>query len=380
MRVARISGTVCVATAVMAAWACQTGTEPGGGKLSALQVAWHVETAANMVSFFLGTPAVDGGLVFVEDGNTVLALDAATGAKRWVRSVRIAPIPAARALLTHNGVVYVSEVDSVLAMRESDGVTIWNFHPDSQAVVYPALDDRALYTGQRGVPIVYALGLTDGRLLWKTNISKAWPYRGFITGTAASGDTVYVAARKFLAENGYIAQGVLVALDRTDGHELWRYETPGQQGGLEDAPVVAGRYLVVSDLIGNSAFAYDRFALKEVWRLPRSTNGSLTPPVVINDDVFLGSADTYLYDIDLTSGSVKWKQTPGGSIGGTTYCAGQVFIQADMIQRRDPQRGGAYTGYVNYVPGKGPFTSNLASDGTRVYVTGEDGVYAINCQ
>lgn len=370
---------ISVAAGVFSLWSCSDSgaTDPNQNHQVALEVLWHVQTAADRASYFQGAPALDGGMVFVEDGNTVLALDAATGNKRWARPVRIAPIPAARALLARNGVVYVSEVDSVLAMRQSDGATIWNFHPDSQAVVYPSLDDRALYTGQRGIPIVYALSLTDGHLLWKVNIGTGWTYPGFVVGTAVAGDTVYVAGRKYLAENGYIGKGVLVALDRRDGRELWRYETPGEHGGLQDAPVVAGNLIVASDFLGFGVFAYDRFALHEIWRTTSRDNGPVTPPVVVGDVVYSGSEDTYMYAIDLQTGNVRWKQSLDGSIAGTGYCGGQVFGQNESLQRRDPEHGGVYTGYLN--AGTYPFTSNLTSDGTRLYFTGENGVYAIKC-
>lgn len=48
---------------------------------------------------------------------------------------------------------------------------------------------------------------------------------------------------------------------------------------------------------------------------------------------------------------------------------GQVFAQAEMVQRRNPQQGGAYSGYLNYDINNGdPFTSNFASDGNRIYI------------
>jgi outer membrane protein assembly factor BamB len=245
------------------------------GKPAKLSLIWHAVTQANGISFFLGTPAVSDGVLYLEDGNTVLALDAKTGAKKWARAVRVAPIAPARNLVVRGGRVFVSETDSILAMDIRDGHTIWNFHPDAQAVVYASADDRAFYTGQRDIPFVYALDLMDGHIIWKVNIGLGWTYPGHVEGTAASGDTVYVAARKWLAQNGYIGQGVLVALDRTDGHELWCYETPGTNGGLEDGPVVAGNLVVVSDLIGNAFFAYDRFAKRLVWRVQGKDNGPL---------------------------------------------------------------------------------------------------------
>ena len=352
----------------------------GNGKPQRLSLRWHVPTQANEVSFFLGTPALEDGVMYLEDGNSVLALDAATGRKLWARPVRKSPIAPARNLVVRLGKVFVSEVDSVLAMDAKDGHTIWNFHPETQAVVFASADDKALYTGQRDIPIVYALELTDGHPLWRTNIGAGWTYPGHVEGTVVSGDTVYVAARKWLAQNGYIGQGVLVALDRNDGHEFWRYETPGTNGGLEDAPVVAGNLLVVSDLIGNGFFAYDRFARRLVWRVQGRDNGPSNPPVVVGDDVFVGSNDRYLYAADLKTGALKWEQIAGGSIGGTAFCAGQVFVQVQMIQRRDPARRGSYSGAFNYDPQAGPFTSNLISDDKNIYFAGEGGVYAVACR
>jgi outer membrane protein assembly factor BamB len=310
----------------------------------------------------------------------VTALATKNGEKIWSRPVRISAVPAARNLVVRNGRVFVSEVDSVLAMDVTDGHTIWKFHPSTQAVVFASVDDRALYTGQRDTPIVYALDFSDGHVLWQNNVGSAWTYPGHITGTAVSGDTVYVAARKWLAQNGYIGQGVLVALDRKDGHELWRYETPGTNGGLEDAPVVAGRLVVVSDLIGNGFFAFDRFAKALAWRVQGSDNGPLTPPVVVDDQVFVGSANGHLYAADLKTGVVQWDQNLVNYIGGTVYCAQQVFVQAMMIQRRDPARGGAYSGAFQYEPQTGPYTSNLVADGQNIYFTGENGIYAVSCK
>ncbi len=48
-----------------------------------------------------------------------------------------------------------------------------------------------------------------------------------------------------------------------------------------------------------------------------------------------------------------------------------------MVQRRDPQHDGAYTGALN--SGTFAFTSNFAANGNIIYFAGEDGVYAIRC-
>src|SRR5213595_1608549 len=79
------------------------------GKPAQLRLVWHAVTQASDVNFFLGTPAVSAGVLYLEDGNTVLALDAKTGAKKWARPVRVHPVAPARNLVVRAGRVFVSE-------------------------------------------------------------------------------------------------------------------------------------------------------------------------------------------------------------------------------------------------------------------------------
>jgi outer membrane protein assembly factor BamB len=133
-------------------------------------------------------------------------------------------------------------------------------------------------------------------------------------------------------------------------------------------------------LIGNAFFAYDRFAKRLVWRVQGKDNGPLTPPVVVGDDVYVGSANTHVYAVNIQTGAIQWDVARTGSIGGTAFCAGQVFIEAFQIQRYDPAQAGAITAVYNYDPDVGPFTSNIATDGTKIYFAGEGGVYALACK
>lgn len=346
-------------------------------KRSALEPLWHtVSTFPG--SSWTGRPALDGGRLFVEDGNTVLALDASTGAKLWARPVRHVPEPPPTTLLARDGRVYISEVDSVLAMDEQDGHTIWNFHPDSQAIVVPAMDQNTYYTGQRGIPVVYALALADGTLRWRTDLSagRGYQYAAHVVGLTVSGDTLYVNARHNLAANGYLSTGLLVALDRSDGHELWRYETTGPYQGFRDEPIVSGGYLVINDFLGKSVVAYDVAAQREAWRVTSPDNGP-ERTIVSGGTAYVADGDGTAFAVDVRTGSVKWKKDVGTSPLGAGFCAEHFFVTNDRVARLDAATG---TLMGRFDPARdAAINSSGASDGQRVYVTGADGIWAFPC-
>jgi outer membrane protein assembly factor BamB len=343
-----------------------------------LRSVWHTATEATPEHFWFGQPALDNGRLFIEDANKVAAFDAATGRLLWKRPVHIAPFPAAEAVLARNGRVYVADVDSILAMDAADGHTLWNVRPDSQAAgALPALDDDALYAGQRGIPVVYGISVADGRVLWKVNVGVGWTFPGHVKGIAVSGDTVYVNVVRYLALNGFISRGVLVALDRRDGSELWRYERPGSQSAFHFAPAVSGALIVVSDLFGGETLEFDRFSGQLLWTAPHPSSST---PVIVGDTVFGAATDQFVWAARLSTGVLLWEKKNGGSLFSSTYCAGGVIANEGMIQRLDAATG-EYTGAFNIrLDTEGSYTSGLVADGTNVYFTGQGGVYAITCR
>jgi outer membrane protein assembly factor BamB len=343
-----------------------------------LRSVWHTATEATPLVFWFGQPALDNGRLFVEDGNKVAAFDAATGRLLWKRPVRIAPAPSAEAVLARNGRVYVAEVDSILAMDATDGHTLWNVRPDSQSAgAFPALDDDALYAGQRGIPVVYRISVADGRILWKVNVGVGWTFPGHVKGIAVSGDTVYVNVIRNLAVNGFISRGVLVALDRRDGSELWRYERAGPRSGFHFAPAISGPLIVVSDYFGGETLEFDRFSGQLLWTAPRPSSST---PVIVGDTVFGAATDQFVWAVRLSTGALLWEKKNGGSLYSSTYCDGGVMANEGMIQRLEATTG-EYTGAFNIrIDTEGSYTSGLVADGTNVYFTGQGGVYAITCR
>lgn len=353
------------------------GPSPNG-----IAIAWHQQTAASANRYWFGTPAVADGRVFVEDVNRIVALDASSGAVIWSTQIKsTSPNPGAENIIVQNGSVFASESNVVAALRESDGEVLWRFQPDSNAAqVGISADDRAVYTGQNATPIVYALAIADGHLLWRVNLGQAqgWQFRADVTGVAVSGDTVFTGVNRYKTLNGGRRSGVVVALDRNTGAELWRYETPTESDDMQGRPVVAADALIVNDFYGAATIALDRATGRERWRV-KSTGagfGPLAPATVNGNHVYIGSEDNYIYDVSLASGQVFWKSNTGSSLDGVTACGASVWGMNGGLERH-AATDGHQTGH--YADGDARFTSNLTTDGTRVYMTGYGGVYAVKC-
>jgi outer membrane protein assembly factor BamB len=96
--------------------------------------------------------------------------------------------------------------------------------------------------------------------------------------------------------------------------------------------------------------------------------------------VFGASNDLYAWAARLSTGALFWQKKTGGSFSASTYCAGGVIANQEMVQRLDAATG-AYTGAFNvHLDTEGTYTSAFVADGSSVYFTGQGGVYAIECR
>lgn len=372
-----------VLVSAVAAWtACSGGGILGGGdgKVQQLPAVWHAVTDANSINAsWRGEPAVSGNRVFVEDANTVKALDAASGSILWSTPVKTFVTPGTLNLPVRDGRVFVSESEGFTALSASSGQVLWKFQPDSNAaLVGSSVDDRAFYSGQRGIPVVYAVAVGDGSLIWKINVGPTWTTPGFVTGVSVSGDTVYASISRWKNQYGGSRSGLIVALNRLTGTEFWRYETPTDQDDFTERVVVAGPILIGNDLYGGALIGVNRFTGKEAWRVAATGNGfgPHAPAVLNGDHAYVASEDGYVYDVSTSTGQLLWKANAGGSLDGVTYCGGSVWNMSGQLERRSATDG-SLTGV--FQPGS-RLTSNLSTDGARVYVTGYNGVYAVACQ
>jgi outer membrane protein assembly factor BamB len=276
--------------------------------------------------------------------------------------------------VANGGVVYVSETDSVMAVDGATGHTIWSVHPDSQAIVVPALDATGLYTGQRGLAVVYAFERASGALRWKRNMIVGSAFPAYVSGLATAGDTIYATIQKSLDLNGVASKGVLVALDRTTGAELWRYETPGSKDYFFNEPVVAAGQVIVVDSYAGLLISVDPRTQTERWRVDV---GGANRAFVVGSTVLAAGATTKARGIDLATGTVKWTAETESSPLGAGVCGNSFFVSAFHLHRFDVATG-ALTGQADRNTYK-DFFSNVASDGIHAYAVAGNGTFAFRC-
>ena len=371
MQVAISVVAIPVLAVLVGAVGCHETTGTSNSEMSPIWISPVANVGQEWVN---GTPAAADGRVYIQESNALVGIQAATGARLWTRRIRVAAAPPPTTLLADAGVLYVSETDSVMAVDGATGNTIWSVHPDSQAVVVPALDATGLYTGQRGLAVVYALERANGSVRWKVNTVVGSAYAAHVRGLAVSGDTVYATVEKWLDLNGVASKGVLVALDRLTGAELWRYETPGSRDYFFSQPIVAGNQIILTDAYAGVLIAVDSKSHAERWRVDV---GGANRAFVIGSTVLAAGATTKARGIDLETGVVKWVAETGSSPLGAGVCGNSFFVSAIDLRRFDMGTG-ALTGVANRAS-SGGFFSYVAGDGTRAYAIGGNGAYSFGC-
>lgn len=373
----RPGGTPGAAALALAFVAGITGCEQilGGKDPRAERLAWKV--AVN--SSYHGRPAADLERVYVYADSGLAAFDPGTGRTIWHPRLRGGGGNSAN-IVERDGALYSSEVGVVRSYDKRTGAVRWEYSPaQSPDFAESAVDDRAMYVGTRDHHVI-ALGRDDGRVRWDVDVGPGWEHPGIVSGLSVSGDTVYAAVSRYLNFNGFESAGVIVAMDRATGRELWRYQSEGSRSNTIGAPQVAGRLLVTSSEYDNSVFAVDRFTGREVWRTlgRRGFVGPIESPHVVDGVVYIGMGDTYVYALELATGTVKWSTKTASSIVGIGVCGERVIVDNFDIEVVD-RRTGKHLGVALLSDQSDFATSGVAVSGGRAFVAGTRHLYAVRC-
>ena len=257
------------------------------------------------------SPAVVGGMVyFGSEDHTLYALDAASGTKKWAYQTggTVFSSPA-----VEGGVVYVGSDDgNVYALDAASGAKKWVYHTGDLVESSPAVAGGVVYVGSHNGN-VYALDAASG--------AKKWVYHTgnyVYSSPAVAYGVVYVGS----------GDGNVYALNAASGAKKWAYHTGIR---VEASPAVAGGVVYVGSVDDGTLYALDAGtgAKKWVYR----TNGQMfSPPTVANGVVYVGSDDGNVYALDAVSGAKKLAYPIGGGrIDSSPAVAdGVVYVSADV--------------------------------------------------
>jgi outer membrane protein assembly factor BamB len=238
-----------------------------------------------------------------------------------------------------------------------------------------ASDGQSLYVsfGKSGV---YRLDM-DGKEIWNASVG---------TGTSGWGSSNSpVLYKDMVIINASIESQSLVALNKSDGKEVWR--TKGIRSSwntpvLVDAP--NGTEVVVSD--NNNVLAFDPANGKEVWRVS-GFNNYVCASVVANKNIVYvvrtgGKAGSALAiksggQGDVTDSHVIWRSPKSSLVPSPVYYEGRLYWPGGVAQCLDAANGKEV--YAGRLTGGGTsfYASPLAADGKIYYVTRTAGTYVI---
>jgi len=272
---------------------------PAGGRVYRYDAGGAIESQ----------PALDterDELYFGTEQGDVHALRASDGQLRWRDNVggpiRQAPV------LSEDAVYVVTDSDVVAAFAREDGAPLWSYSreaPEGFSITEHAglvLAEGNVLTGFTD-GVVVALDATDGRIVWERD-------------TAVEVDTEDSAAPRFVdvdttpvvvAGEVYVASfaGGVYALDRTSGTVLWHDSSLTGVTAIE----ATAEYLVMSSADeGVVALGLDDREVR--WRHPIE-RGSPSAPTITGDQVLVGASNGPFLALALDSGQEQGRFEAG---------------------------------------------------------------------
>jgi outer membrane protein assembly factor BamB len=251
------------------------------------------------------SPVIGNGTLFVVDTNgTVNAFDAATGAKRWNYQLDVNKDLRNSAFgggaTFYEGKVFAtSGAGDVVALDAATGMQQWRVKPSGPLRGSPTVAFNAVYVMTQDNQIV-ALDITDGHQLW--------------LDAAASGEQgVFGVAAPAAAQGSVIAgysTGELVAYRYENGRVLWsdalaRTSISTSVSTLTDVdadPIIdSGRVYALGQ--GGRMAAYELVTGQRIWELSLA---GISTPVIAGEWIFTLTDDARLLAIARSTGRVRW--------------------------------------------------------------------------
>ncbi len=291
-----------------------TSNNPNGAYsviLSALNArTGHTDWSVTLDGLYWSDSACyDNGKVFVFQNNftssTMNAYDAATGASLW-KTPLVGQYSFSSPPTASNGIVYTGGAGSggtVYAVRESDGALLWKAGVENGDNSSPTVTPNGVYVSYAG-PQSYGFNPATGGLNWH-----------FASGIEGGGGktTVYYNGNVYVrdVDDPSLPPNMLL-LNSTTGQRSTAFNSAAFSNPT--APAFAnGRGYVRA---GSGLLEFDPISGAVGWSQSLPGDSFVTAPIVINGDVFEGTASGHLYEFDGSNGHLITTINVGTGING----------------------------------------------------------------
>jgi outer membrane protein assembly factor BamB len=260
------------------------------GPVPPLKLAWKA-TGQSAQGNFTTWPVVYDGIVYASSGPGILAVDAATGTKKWFSAPAEGQNIVAPAVDEVGVYIPIGE-NQVLALDRLTGEELWRFRGAGSFEASPTLSEGRLYLGSAEGKTFYCIDARTGRVIWKSEQD----LDPFNVPVASRGMVVF-SVRDLDSPNAFV-----IALSADSGDEIWRvpqHETTSSPAVLDDKVIVGN---------GNRAvLAYEIGSGRQVWSSPiLNLIGAESSPAIAFGDVFVADRTGNFYRIDGSTGKQEW--------------------------------------------------------------------------
>ncbi len=277
---------------------------------------WRVDTQADdsRSSNIGGGVAIDGGVVFAATGRgEMLALDAATGAIKWRKSLGTA---ARSAPTIAEGRVHVTTLDNqLITLAADDGRKLWSYQaPNGSTSLLglpaPAVSEGTVIGGFGSGDLI-ALRAVSGAVVWSDSLASSRGRNSLLDLSTIHGMPVIVGNVVLAIGLG----GLMIAIDLRSGRRLWERFI-----GSTETPCVAGNWVFVltnDQILAAIDVAEGRVAWSSQmpkWERPEKQRDPITwvGPVLAGDRLLLGGSDSSAIAVSPYTGEILGQQKLSG--------------------------------------------------------------------
>lgn len=255
---------------------------------------WRIRLRDTVIT---GGVGAGGGRLFVGTENSrVIALDQANGEVLWEAAVASEVLSTPR---SNDRVVVVQSVDgTVTALDAATGAQRWLYESEVPALTLRGTSSALILEGfvfaAFGNGSVVSLALDNGTLRWEQRVA-------IPTGRSEIDRMVDIDGELTIDNNGLLLvpsyQGFLVALDPVTGQTRWRVEESSVHGaayGFGNVYIVNAQDHLKAYRVGQNT---------PVWTNEQMLLRQLSPPATIGNYVVVGDFEGYVHYVSQASGT-----------------------------------------------------------------------------
>jgi len=250
---------------------------------------WTLDMSAPVLG---GTTVDENGNLYIGAGQDVLGLRE-DGSELWSFQIN-SDTDFTSPTISGDHVYFGADSGRVFKRDTLSSTGQWTFTASGTISAAPVVGEENIYAASRDGS-VYAIEDDSA------NPALDWEYdaNSPLNGLSMRDGSLFAA----------VERGEVIRLDDR-GNRLWRQPTGA---AAATTPALSESLLYVGTR-GNSLIALDRVDGVEQWRFSGANNQFSAPPVVVDGTVYVGSRDGNVYALDASSGEVEWSFETNNSI------------------------------------------------------------------